>query len=183
MTCWVSSISVTDPAGWRMNQDPLQNLRLSHPAHFLALGFGSGLSPVAPGTMGTLVTLPLVWLLAFSGQTGYLLVTLLACVAGVWICGRTARDMGVHDHGAIVWDEVAGMLLTMIAVPVNWLTLLVGFLLFRMLDIFKPWPISYLDKHVHGGAGIMADDILAGVVACGLLHLLIFIGWLPVPAL
>lgn len=179
MKCWATSILVTEQADSRMNQDPLQHLRLSHPAHFLALGFGSGLSPIAPGTMGTLVTLPLVWLLAFSGQTSYLLITVLACIAGVWICGRTARDMGVHDHGAIVWDEVAGMLLTMLAVPVNWLTLLVGFLLFRLLDILKPWPISYLDKHVHGGAGIMADDILAGLMACALMHLVIYLGWLP----
>ncbi|WP_088331628.1 phosphatidylglycerophosphatase A [Lacimicrobium sp. SS2-24] len=164
-----------------MNRDPLQNLSLRHPAHFLALGFGSGLSPVAPGTMGTLVTLPLVCLLALTGLISYVLVTLVACVIGIWICGRTARDMGVHDHGAIVWDEVAGMLLTMIAVPVTGVTLLVGFVIFRVLDILKPWPISYLDKHVHGGAGIMADDILAGVMACLLMHLLMYLGWLPLP--
>jgi phosphatidylglycerophosphatase A len=98
-------------------------------------------------------------------------VTIVACVAGIWICDKTARDMQVHDDSSIVWDELAGMLITMILVPLTWQNLLAGFLLFRLFDILKPWPISYLDKHVHGGFGIMIDDVLAGIFALGCLHL------------
>ncbi|MDF2178023.1 phosphatidylglycerophosphatase A [Aliiglaciecola sp. CAU 1673] len=157
---------------------PLSRLTLTNPWHFLALGFGSGLSPKAPGTFGTLAALPLVWLALQPGPWFYLGFTLLACVIGVYICGRAAQDMGVHDHGAIVWDEVAGMLLTMLWVPLSWSTLLAGFILFRLFDILKPWPISYCDKQVHGGLGIMLDDILAGIAACISLHALLQFGFL-----
>jgi phosphatidylglycerophosphatase A len=97
---------------------------------------------------------------------------------GIWICGKTAEDMGVHDDSSIVWDEVAGMLITMLAVPLSWETVLVGFMLFRFFDIIKPWPISYLDEHVHGGFGIMIDDVLAGLLAVACLHLCLVFGWL-----
>jgi phosphatidylglycerophosphatase A len=144
---------------------------LTNPVHFLALGFGSGLASKMPGTIGTLATLPVVVLLSYYANFSiYLLVTIIVCVAGIWICGKTAEDMGVHDDPSIVWDEVAGMLITMLAVPLSWQTLLVGFVLFRFFDILKPWPISYLDKYVHGGFGIMIDDVLAGFFALGILH-------------
>tara|TARA_R110000751_G_scaffold15290_8_gene49792 strand:+ start:65488 stop:65928 length:441 start_codon:yes stop_codon:yes gene_type:complete len=140
--------------------------------HFLALGFGSGLAGKMPGTFGTLAALPLVVLLShYASLPVYLIVTVMVSVVGIWICGKTAADMGVHDDSSIVWDEVAGMLITMIAVPLSWQTLLAGFVLFRFFDILKPWPISYLDKHVHGGFGIMIDDVLAGVFALGVLHI------------
>ena len=152
---------------------------MKNPVHFLALGFGSGLAPKMPGTFGTLAALPIVFLLlSYASMPVYLLVTLLVSVTGIWICGQTAKDMGVHDDSSIVWDEVAGMLVTMIAVPLSWQTLLAGFVLFRLFDIVKPWPISYLDKHVHGGAGIMVDDIVAGLFALLVLHLSISAGWL-----
>ncbi|WP_188698189.1 phosphatidylglycerophosphatase A family protein [Bowmanella pacifica] len=156
--------------------NPVRLLSLKNPAHFLALGFGSGLAPKAPGTFGSIAAIPLVLLAALSGNLFYLLLTFVACVAGIWICGKTAEDMGVHDHSAIVWDEVAGMLLTFILVPLSPVTLLVGFVLFRLFDILKPWPISYLDKHVHGGLGIMLDDILAGILACAGVHALMTFG-------
>ena len=144
---------------------------LANPVHFLALGFGSGLAPKMPGTFGTLAALPLVVLLYYYASFSvYLIVTILVSIVGVWICGRTADDMGVHDDSSIVWDEVAGMLITMLAVPLSWQTLLIGFMLFRFFDILKPWPISYLDRHVHGGFGIMIDDVLAGLFALGILH-------------
>jgi phosphatidylglycerophosphatase A len=144
---------------------------LANPVHFLALGFGSGLAPKMPGTFGTLAALPLVVLLSYYASFSvYLIVTILVSIVGVWICGRTADDMGVHDDSSIVWDEVAGMLITMLAVPLSWQTLLIGFMLFRFFDILKPWPISYLDRHVHGGFGIMIDDVLAGLFALGILH-------------
>ena len=162
-----------------MNGDIRQRVSLANPVHFLALGFGSGLAKKMPGTFGTLASIPLVALLCtYSSLPTYLILTLLASVAGVWICGKTADDMQVHDDPSIVWDEVVGMLITMFAVPLSWQTLLLGFVVFRVFDILKPWPISYMDKHVHGGFGIMADDVLAGVFAMLCVHVVLYIGWL-----
>ena len=154
-----------------MDNQVRRRVSLTNPVHFLALGFGSGLASKMPGTIGTFAALPVVVLLSYYANFSiYLLVTILVCVAGIWICGKTAEDMGVHDDPSIVWDEVAGMLITMLAVPLSWQTLLVGFVLFRFFDILKPWPISYLDKYVQGGFGIMIDDVLAGFFALGILH-------------
>ena len=159
-----------------MDKQIRNRVSLLNPVHFLAFGFGSGLAAKMPGTFGTLAALPLVVLLShFSSFTVYLIVTILVCVLGIRICGETAEDMGVHDDSSIVWDEVAGMLITMLGVPLSWQTVLVGFMLFRFFDILKPWPISYLDKHVHGGFGIMIDDVLAGLFALGILHLGLFL--------
>lgn len=99
------------------------------------------------------------------GQPLWMQITLavLISLAGFWICGKTARDVGVHDHPAIVWDEVAGFYITMIGAAISWQSLLVGFLLFRFFDIAKPGPIRILDRKLHGGLGIMADDLLAGI--------------------
>ena len=138
---------------------------LTSPVHFLAFGFGSGLSPKAPGTMGTLAAIPLYLLLMNLPLTGYLLAVLLISVAGVWICGESSRRLGVHDHGGIVWDEFAGFLLTMTAAPQGWQWIVLGFALFRLFDIWKPWPVRVADRQLHGGLGIMLDDILAGIYA------------------
>ena len=149
---------------------------LSDPVQFLALGFGSGLAPKAPGTFGTLAAIPLYLLMSLTLSTSsYLLVTLLVCITGVWICGHAAKKVGVHDHPAIVWDEIAGFLITMAFVPLSLTNVLLGFALFRVFDILKPWPISIADKKVHGGLGIMLDDVLAGVLACGCLHLFLVV--------
>ncbi|KXI29380.1 phosphatidylglycerophosphatase A family protein [Paraglaciecola hydrolytica] len=162
-----------------MRPELRQRISLKNPLHFLALGFGSGLAPKAPGTFGTLAALPLVYLCSvYLPFSFYLLLTVLFSIVGIWICGKTADDMQVHDDSSIVWDEVVGMLITMIAVPLNWQTLLVGFVLFRFFDIVKPWPISYLDKHVHGGFGIMADDILAGMFALACMHIGLYLSWI-----
>lgn len=163
-----------------MRPELRQRVSLKQPVHFLALGFGSGLAPKAPGTFGTLAALPLVYLSsAFLTLPWFIALCGLISVAGVWICDITARDMQVHDDSSIVWDEVAGMMITMIAVPLSWQNLLVAFLLFRLFDIAKPWPISYLDKHLHGGLGIMLDDILAGLFALICMHALLQLNWLP----
>lgn len=135
------------------------------PLHWLAFGFGSGLSPWAPGTAGTVVALPLYLLFAGAPVLIYLAVVLIALFFGAWLCGRTAEELGVHDHGGIVWDEFVGMWITLFMAPVEWLWLVVGFLLFRLLDILKPWPIRWADKRVPGGWGIMLDDVLAGIMA------------------
>ena len=138
---------------------------LTKPHQLLAVGFGSGLMTPAPGTWGTLAAVPLVWLMALLGDTAYVTLTLLSCVVGVWICGRSAQDVGTHDHPSIVWDEFAGLFITMAFIEPTLLNLCLGFVLFRFFDILKPWPISVLDAKVHGGLGIMADDILAGIFA------------------
>ncbi|MEJ2322344.1 MAG: phosphatidylglycerophosphatase A, partial [Gammaproteobacteria bacterium] len=140
-------------------------LDLRKPSHLLAFGFGSGLAPVAPGTAGTLVGIPLFMLLSQLPLAAYLLLTLALFVIGVRVCGLCSRDLGVHDHGGIVWDEIVGYLVTMIAVPFAWQWILSGFLLFRLFDILKPWPIRWLDRRVKGGFGIMVDDLLAGLFA------------------
>ncbi len=150
---------------WFSKDQALTRLSLKNPVHFLALGFGSGLAAKAPGTFGTLAAIPLYLLMAQLPLAWYLGLTLLSVLAGIYICDKAAKDMGVHDHGAIVWDEVAGLLITMIAAPAGWVWLLVGFGLFRFFDIIKPWPIRWLDAKVEGGFGIMIDDVLAGVFA------------------
>ncbi|MCC5851919.1 MAG: phosphatidylglycerophosphatase A [Alkalimonas sp.] len=144
--------------------------------HLLALGFGSGLAPKAPGTFGTLAAVPLVALLLLLPVGWYLLIVLLAWGLGIYVCEVASRDAGVHDHGAIVWDEMVGLAVTMLLVPLTLLNLLLGFVLFRFFDIVKPWPIRWLDKQVGGGHGIMLDDIVAGLMACAVLHVLIW--WL-----
>lgn len=144
---------------------------LLNPIHFLALGFGSGLAPKAPGTFGSLAAIPLLLLISATQTWWFVGLAVLTSVLGVWICDKTANDMGVHDHGSIVWDEIAGMLCAFIFIPLSWDTLLLGFLLFRWLDIQKPWLIGRLDKAMDGGLGIMADDIVAGLVTAVLLHM------------
>jgi len=145
---------------------------LRSPTLMLAFGFGSGLSPKAPGTMGTLAAIPLWWLLAQLPLSTYLVVVLVAAVAGILICGRAADRLGVHDHGGIVWDEFVGFWIAMAALPVTWQSLILGFVLFRLFDILKPWPISWLDRRVSGGFGIMIDDVIAGLAAAGVITLL-----------
>ena len=149
-----------------------ENFRITNPIHFLALGFGSGLLPKAPGTFGTLAAIPLYLLLAPSSVSIYLVSVIVMSIAGIYICGQAAKDAGVHDHGAIVWDEIVGFLITMFMIPLSWKSVIVGFILFRIFDIFKPWPISFTDKNVHGGLGIMLDDIIAGLAALACMHLI-----------
>jgi phosphatidylglycerophosphatase A len=144
-------------------------MHLSDPRQLLAVFFGAGLVPRAPGTAGTAAALPLAWLLSGVSIPVYLVVVAVAFAIGCWICGVTARAAGVHDHPAIVWDEVVGLLLTCVAVPVNPYTLFGAFVLFRFFDIVKPWPIGLLDRHVSGGFGIMVDDAVAGLLAAAAL--------------
>ena len=143
----------------------------THPVHFLAYGFGAGLSPKAPGTMGTLVAIPVYLLLFYCGQEIYYAATLVGLVAGVFICGYTASVIGVDDPKGAVWDEIIGYLITMIGLPLSWVWVVGGFLLFRLFDIWKPWPIGWVDRNVKGGVGIMFDDVIAAIFACVLLNL------------
>ena len=144
---------------------------MKDPVVCLALGLGSGLSPIAPGTAGTLMTVPLFLLMQNLSFEVYAAITLLITLVGIWICSYAAKKLGVHDHPAIVIDEVAGFLITMLAAPAGWQWVLAGFVLFRFFDAVKPWPISWIDKNVKGGFGIMVDDVAAGLVSMALLQL------------
>ena len=159
-----------------MATNPTFTQLLRSPTLLLAFGFGSGLSPKAPGTMGTLAAIPLWWLLAQLPLTSYLIVVLIAAVVGITICGRAADQMGVHDHGGIVWDEFVGFWIAMVALPITWQSVILGFVLFRLFDILKPWPISWLDKKVSGGFGIMIDDVIAGLAAAAVIYFLGYFG-------
>ncbi|MGM0412493.1 MAG: phosphatidylglycerophosphatase A family protein [Pseudomonadota bacterium] len=151
---------------------PPSSRLLRDPGHALALGLGSGLSPKAPGTFGTVAALLLWWPLSQLSLVGYLVATLVVVVAGIGICGRTGRALGVADHPAIVWDEVAGLLIALVAVPAGWYWVLAGFLLFRLFDIVKPPPVGWLDRNLPGGLGVMADDVAAGLLALAVLQIL-----------
>lgn len=146
-----------------------------HPVHFLSFGFGSGLLPKAPGTYGSLAALPVLWLMSDVSLSVFVIATIVACCAGVGLCHYTAHKLQVHDHGAIVWDEIAGMLVAFIAVPFTWDTALLGFLLFRYFDIAKPSLIGVIDKRFDGGLGIMADDIVAGFCTLMCLHVYVMV--------
>jgi phosphatidylglycerophosphatase A len=136
-------------------------LKLSNPWHLLATGFGSGLSPIMPGTVGSLAAIPFWYLMTFLPWQLYSMVIMLG------IC------IGVYDHGSIVWDEFIGMWITLMALPINdWRWVAAGFLVFRILDIWKPWPIRWFDRNVHGGMGIMVDDIVAGVFSAGIIYVI-----------
>lgn len=144
---------------------------LRHPAHLLALGFGIGCARRAPGTLGTVIGVAAYVAAVPLSLPAYLGLTAALFALGVYLCGVTARALGVHDHPAIVWDEIVGYLITMTAAPPGWPWLVAGFLLFRLLDIAKPWPIRWLDRNVTGGIGVMLDDAVAGIMAAALLHL------------
>lgn len=135
------------------------------PLHWVAFGFGLGLLPVGPGTWGSLLGIPLYLLLLPLGFEAYMGCVIAAFLAGIWLCGESARRLGAHDHPGIVWDEVVGMLFTLAAVPPEWPWILAGFLAFRAADIWKPWPIRDLDHRLSGGLGIMLDDVVAAAYA------------------
>lgn len=155
-----------------MNAHKLATKVWQDPAWFIAFGFGSGLMPVAPGTWGTLAALPVFALLAGLSLPAYLVITLLLFVLGVWASDKVSNELGEHDFAGIVWDEVVGYLLTMACAPVGWFWMAAGFVLFRLFDIWKPFPISVVDRNVQGGLGIMLDDVLAAVPAWLILQLL-----------
>ena len=142
------------------------------PSYFIAFGFGSGLLPVAPGTWGTLAAIPIYWLLLNTGSLVYLISVIVCFLLGVVVSDKVTRELGVQDYKGIVWDEVVGFLLTMFLAPVGIVWTLLGFLLFRLFDVWKPAPIGWVDEHVHGGLGIMLDDVLAAIPAWLVLQLL-----------
>lgn len=135
------------------------------PWYFIAFGFGSGLIPFAPGTWGSLAAIPLFLLMAPFPLPVYLLIVVVFFLLGVHAANRVSQELGIHDYSGIVCDEIVGLLLTLIAVPPVWYWILSGFLLFRLFDIWKPFPISWFDEKIKGGMGIMIDDVLAALPA------------------
>ena len=160
------------------NKNPTFSELLRSPTLMLAFGFGSGLSPKAPGTMGSLVAIPL-WLLLYQLPVSlYWLVVLAAAVLGIFLCGRAAQKLEVHDHSGIVWDEFVGLWIAMGFLSPSLGSIICGFVLFRFFDIVKPWPIGWLDKNMQGGMGIMIDDIVAGIFAACIAYYVSYLGYL-----
>ncbi|WP_223846254.1 phosphatidylglycerophosphatase A [Wenzhouxiangella sp. AB-CW3] len=144
-----------------MNRADTRQIALATPTGFLAFGFGSGLAPVAPGTAGTIASLPFAALIVQLPFSVALAVVIAGFLIGVPLCGIIGKKLGVHDHGGIVWDEFVGMWLVLLFVPFHWGWWLAAFVLFRIFDAAKPWPIRWFDRRVHGGFGVMLDDALA----------------------
>jgi len=160
---------------------PPARLVLTTWEHLVAFGFGAGLSPKAPGTVGTLWGVPVWILMAWLPWMGYVAVTAALFAFGVWLCGRSARMLGVHDSPGIVFDEVVGFvfaaapLLPSLDLSRDYRWLIAAFVLFRIFDVWKPWPIGWLDRRIHGGFGIMLDDAVAGVYAAAVLTVILFV--------
>lgn len=146
-------------------QNPTLKFLLAHPAHFFALGFGSGLAKKAPGTFGTLVGFPLFWLIANLPTLIQLVIIAALFVVGIYFCDATSKALGVSDHGSIVWDEIVAMMLVLVFTPDDSAWWLLAFMLFRIFDIWKPSPIRQCDASIKGGLGVMLDDILAAIYA------------------
>lgn len=145
--------------------NPLDKIKLTNPIHFFALGLGSGLIRPAPGTWGSLAGLLIgIGLLQIFTINSFLILTALSFVLGCYLCQKTADDMGVHDHGSIVWDEFVGVWIVLLAIPeLSWFWAIVAFVIFRFFDILKPYPIRYFDEKLESGFGIMIDDVLAAI--------------------
>lgn len=142
------------------------------PSHFIAFGFGTGAMPVAPGTFGTLIAVPFYLAFRSLPLAAYIVLVLFITIGSMWLCERVSHEIDVHDHQGMCLDEIVGYLVTMTGAPhgIGWIIL--GFILFRIFDIWKPWPIDYIDKHVSGGFGMILDDVLAGVYSLIFIKLL-----------
>lgn len=158
----------------------MQSLKLANkvwrdPVYFFAFGFGSGLIARAPGTWGTLMAIPIYFLIAQQPILIYLLLTLLFFLFGIIISNKVTEDLAVCDYPGIVWDEIVGYLLTMAWFPMDFGLMILGIILFRIFDIWKPMPIRFVDQHLHGGFGVMFDDALAAIFAAGTMQIFIWI--------
>lgn len=156
-----------------MSQNHVRKV-FTNPIHFFAFGFGSGLAPKMPGTIGTLVGIPIYILMHNINLNLYITITLILTIFGFWVCDYSAKDLGIHDYPGIVWDEIVGYLWTMAAIPFTWYWVILGFIAFRFFDILKPWPIGWFDRHVKGGVGIMVDDLLAALYAWIFLQIVLY---------
>jgi phosphatidylglycerophosphatase A len=146
-----------------------------NPLHFIAFGFGSGALPYAPGTWGTLMAIPFYLAIQTLPIVIYLIITLLVILSSIWLCNKISQEIKVHDHPGMCLDEIVGFLVTMTAAPTSIYWIMTGFLLFRLFDIWKPQPIRCIDEKVGGGLGIILDDVVAGIFACIVLHIVAWI--------
>ena len=148
------------------SRGPDARFLVAHPAHFIALGFGAGLAPFAPGTFGTLLAIPIYWLLAmFLPAIAIAFLAIPLFFVGIWACDVTGRDLGVSDHGSMVWDEIVAFLPLAALASASWLLTAIAFALFRLFDIWKPYPIREMERRLKGGLGVMADDLVAACYA------------------
>ncbi|MCD6040167.1 MAG: p [Gammaproteobacteria bacterium] len=154
---------------------PLPSSMWKKSSHFIAFGFGSGAAPFAPGTFGTLMGIPFYLAMQSLSHVLYLILLVLIILASMWLCDKVSKEIGIHDHSGMCLDEIVGYLVTMYAAPHGILWIWLGFLLFRLFDIWKPWPINYIDEKVSGGVGIILDDVLAGVYSMIILRILSWI--------
>jgi phosphatidylglycerophosphatase A len=154
---------------------PVPNKIWRDPLYFIAFGFGSGALPFAPGTFGTLLAIPFYWLMQPLSLTFYLTLVIIFTLASAWICQKVSREIQYHDHPGMCIDEFIGFFVTMIHAPPGISWIIVGFLLFRLFDIWKPWPINLIDKKMTGGFGMIFDDIVAGLFAMIIIQILSFI--------
>lgn len=155
-----------------------KKINLKNPVHFLAIGFGSGLLKPAPGTWGTLAGLILSILLwnIIQSNLFFIFLTVISFIFGCYLCQKTSNDLGVHDDGRIVWDEIVAIFLMFTFLPeYNWFTYILTFISFRIFDILKPYPIRYFDEKLESGLGIMVDDILAAIFALISLYIIYWI--------
>ncbi|KES18862.1 phosphatidylglycerophosphatase A family protein [Gilliamella apicola] len=158
------------------NRDFKKYVQLTNPIHLLAVGLGSGMSPIMPGTMGSAMAIPL-WLL-FDGLQPYLywVLIVVAFIFGCFLCQKTSDDTHTHDSGHIVWDEFVGMWITLFFIPqISVLWIAIAFVAFRVFDMAKPWPIRWFDKRMPGGFGIMVDDVIAAIFSSLTVYALTFI--------
>ena len=158
-----------------LTTSPDRHFLFSHPAHFVALGFGSGLAAKAPGTFGTLVAVPLFMALIPTPELVHFIVIALLFIVGIPISTQTGKALGVSDHGSIVWDEIVAFMLVLQFTPQTWLWWLLAFALFRVFDIWKPFPIRQCDARLKGGFGVMFDDLLAAIYAIACLKVLLWL--------
>lgn len=146
-----------------------------NPMYFMAFGFGSGAVPFAPGTFGTLMAIPFYLALRLLPLTYYLIFIILFVAFTSWLCDEISRRTHTHDHPGMCIDEFAGFFVTMIGAPTGFYWILLGFILFRLFDIVKPWPIAYADRHIKGGFGMVFDDVLAGIYAMIIIQVLYYL--------
>ena len=158
-----------------MNTFKMQRLIWNDPWTFIACGCGIGTLPLMPGTYATLASVALYLVLVKLPLVAYVITIILLNAAGIWLCGKANRAFGTDDHPAAVWDEIATFPIVMIAIPGTWYYILLGVVLFRLFDIWKPGPIGWIDKNLHGGLGVMLDDILAAIASWIILQLIVVI--------
>ncbi len=168
---WATNISNYFVSKAKFNP-PVPEAVWQRPSYFVAFGFGSGAMPFAPGTFGTLMAIPFYLLASQLSLPYYLAITLVLTIVAIGLCGRISKEINVQDHPGMCIDEFVGFFVTMINAPHGWHWVALGFVLFRLFDILKPWPIGFIDKKIHGGIGMVLDDILAGVFGLAIIQLL-----------